>query len=157
MLQRTDHLKCDLVIIAYNPIHQHSVSHHLSELLIRVQCTILRVKPDNLVRIVCDPRLGERPGVTLVAVLPLHVICLEHTGDLPVPLLNQVLRKQKATRTVVHQHLRTILHLLITSLNKYIRNLKLLKLLKQPGMSAVDLTLARLNNNAVNILLQKLL
>ncbi len=119
------HLDRDLVIVADDTVKMMlpPLVDELFHLLIRMIFPVLRIKPYDLVRIIGDARRLQRLYIALVPLLPLDIIRLEHPDNVPPALRGQMLRHEIPAFTVVHQDIRSLLHLRIASLDEHIRDL----------------------------------
>ena len=151
-----NHLHGNLVIIADNPIHRNSAFCHLLNGLIRMNSTILRIKPDHMIRFIRNPGFLQRLYISLVTVLPLDIIRLKHANDRLMPCIDQILRNKITTHRIIHKHPWLLLHRCKAALDKHVRNTILFQLFIQVGVLTINLTFARLDNNSVNVLLKKL-
>ena len=115
------------------------------------------MEPDHLVRIVEDTCFLQGLYIAPVTVLSLDVICLEHSGNITMPGIQEIFCDQMTSPAIVHQHLGLVFHLVEAALNKHIGNSVFFQPLIQMQMSAADLALTGFDDDPVDILLQQFL
>ena len=134
-----------------------AIFRHLPDPLKRMGLAVLRVEPDHLIRIIRNSRFLQCLHIPLVALLSLRVVGFEDAHNAPVSQFNQVSGRKIGSPAVVQKNLRPVQKLGMYSLYKYIGDMIAVEHLIQIHMPAENLALARLDDEPVDILLQKLL
>ena len=156
-LQRLDDFYGNLVVITYNCVKLPALPHQFLHGGKGLHRPVLRVEPDNVVRVIKHPGFLQCPDKAPVPLAPLHVFCFKYPKDPLVPGGNKMLCQKVDPLSVIHFHLRLVLHLGKASLDKHIGNPVLLQTCIQGNMFAENLAFAWLDNQPLNVLLQQLL
>ena len=115
------------------------------------------MKPYNCIRIVADSSLLQRLYIPLVPIDSLDIIRLEKSCNPAVSQFQKILGDQISSPHIIHKDMGLVLHFRINSLNKNIRDLVLVQIFIEIWVTAAKLAFARLDDQSINILLQKLL
>ena len=114
-------------------------------------------KQMEVIRFIGNSRFLQCLHIPLVALLSLRVVGFEDAHNAPVSQFNQVSGRKIGSPAVVQKNLRPVQKLGMYSLYKYIGDMIAVEHLIQIHMPAENLALARLDDEPVDILLQKLL